>query len=87
MKIKETDRPDRFGIYPCCWVSGKDACPQSIQEWLYTHYQGYKFAIIFDCTKDEYEEVKEVPIYFLDTLLKETVNYIGIDEVKQLLEN
>ncbi len=87
MKINENEKTDRFGVYPCCWVSGKDACPQNIQEWLYAHFQGYKFAIVFDCTKDEYEEVREVPVYFLDTMLKETVDYIGTEEVKQRLEN
>lgn len=86
MKIKETNEPDRFGIYPCCWVTGKDACPQNVQEWLFKHYQGYKFAVIFDCTKEEYETEKETPVYFLDELFDEIVEYIGVDDVKKRLD-
>jgi hypothetical protein len=35
----------------------------------------------------KFEDVKETPVYFLDTLLNEVINYIGIDEVKQRLVN
>lgn len=87
MKIREDDEQDRFGEYPCCWVSGKDACPQNIQEWLYRHCQGYKFAILFDCTKDEFEEPeKETPVYFLDTIFDEFLDYIGSDKIKEWMK-
>lgn len=84
MKARESDEQDRFGEYPCCWISGKDANPQNIYEWLHRNYQGYKFAILFDCTKDEFEEPeKETPVYFLDTFFDEVLAYIGIDKVKE----
>ncbi|MCM1236385.1 MAG: hypothetical protein NC489_40410 [Ruminococcus flavefaciens] len=87
MKVNEKEKPDRFGIYPCCWVSGRDATPQKLQEWLFYHFQGYKFAIILDCTKDEYEiPAKETPIYFLDTLLEEFLEYAGLDAVKEWIK-
>lgn len=87
MKVNETEKPDRYGTYPCCRVSGKDANPQNIHEWLYRNYEGYKFAIIFDCTKDEWEEPdKETPVYFLDTILDEVISYCGVDEVRKRLE-
>lgn len=87
MKVNETENLDRFGIYPCCRVSGKDANPQNIQEWLYRNYEGYKFTIIFDCTKDEWEEPdKETPVYFLDSILDEVINYCGADAIRKRLE-
>lgn len=87
MKIKERDVTDIFGTYPCCWVSGKDACPQNIHEWLFKHYQGYKLAIILDCTKDAFEDIKETPVYFIDDILKEIIDYIGIKEVEKRVES
>lgn len=86
MKIKEKDEPDIYGVYPCCWVSGKDAYPQKIHEWLFKHYQGCKFAIVFDCTKDAFEDIKETPIYFIEDVLMEIVDYMGIDEVERRLK-
>lgn len=87
MKVNETEKPDRYGEYPCCRVSGKDANPQNIHEWLYRNYDGYKFAIIFDCTKDEWEELdKETPVYFLDAILDEVINYCGADAVRKRLD-
>lgn len=87
MKVKQNEKQDRFGIYPCCWVSGKDAAPQKLQQWLYYHFQGYKFAVVFDCTKDEFEEPdKETPIYFLDTIFDEFLEYVGEDDVKEWLK-
>lgn len=85
MKIKERDEPDIFGVYPCCWVSGKDACPQNIHEWLFRHYQGYKLAIIFDCTKDVFEDIKETPVYIISDVFEEIVEYIGINEAEKKL--
>jgi len=86
MKIKETDKPDRNGVYPCCWISGRDATPQKIYEWLFYHFQGYKFAVMFDCTKDEFEDMdKETPVYFADGILDEVLDYVGIDAVKKWL--
>lgn len=53
MQIFEDEKTDRFGNYPI-WIKGKDANPQKIHEELYRRYggQGYKFAIVFDCSPD-----------------------------------
>lgn len=88
VKIDDSEKKDRYGRYPI-WIKGKDANPQKIQEALYSRYggQGYKFAIIFDCSKDEYEEPEvETPVYFLDDILDEVINYCGVEAVKKELE-
>ena len=49
--------------------------------------QGYKFAIVFDCSKDKWEDPeKETPVYFLDTILDEMINYCGLEEVRRRLD-
>lgn len=88
MKIIEEEREDRYGNYPI-WIKGSDATPQKIQTELFGRYggQGYKFAIIFDCTKDEWEEPeKETPVYFLDEILDELIQYCGLEELRRRLD-
>lgn len=88
MKVNQEEKTDRYGIYPHIRVSGKDANPQSIHEWLYSHGgYGYKFVMIFDCTKDEFETPeKETPIYHMDAIDDEIMEYIGVERVKQWLK-
>lgn len=74
MKVIDSGEPDRFGEYPIIF---KSANVKQINEWLFDHYQGYKFAIIFDTTKDEYEEMDEAYVYFLDGVLNEAAEYVG----------
>lgn len=56
-----------------------DATPQKIHDALWKNGlcgEGYKFAMVFDESKDEYEEPpKETELYFLDDLLEEVVEY------------
>ena len=88
MKIIEEERADRFGRYPI-WIKGKDANQQKIYEELYQQYggQGYKFAIVIDCSHDEFEDAeKETPVYFLDELLDEIISYCGVEEVRRRLD-
>lgn len=88
MKVYEGEKTDRFGNYPI-WIKGKDANPQKIQEELYRRYggQGYKFAVVFDCAKDEWEEPEEeTAVYFLDTILDEVISYCGPDEVRRRMD-
>ena len=61
IKVYEDEKEDRFGNYPALWIKGKDANPQKIYEELWERYggQGYKFAIVFDCSKDEWEDQQE----------------------------
>ena len=88
MKIIEEEREDRYGNYPI-WVKGSDAIPQKIQEELFRRYggQGYKFAIVFDVSKDEWEEPeKETPVYFLDEILDELTVYCGAEKIRRILD-
>ena len=89
MRVFEDEKTDRFGNYPTMWIKGKDANPQKIHEELYRRYggQGYKFAIIFDLSRDEFEDPeKETPVYFLDEILEEVIDYCGIEEVRRRLD-
>ena len=89
MRVFEDEKIDRLGNYPAMWIKGKDANPQKIHEELWGRYggQGYKFVIVFDCSKDEWENPeKETPVYFLDTILDEIINYCGLEEVKRRLD-
>ena len=88
MKIIEEEKADRFGNYPI-WIKGKDANPQKIHEELWRRYggQGYKFEIIFDCSKDEWEEPgNETAVYFLDDVLDELISYCGVEEARRRLD-
>ena len=88
MKVYEDEETDRYGSYPI-WISGKDANPQKIQDELFRRYggDGYKFAIVFDCSGDEWEEPdKKTPVYFLDDIFEEMINYIGIEKARELLD-
>ncbi len=89
MKVYEDEKKDRFGIYPALWIEGRGANPQKIYEELWERYggQGYKFAIVFDCSKDEWEDPeKKTPVYFLDTILEEIISYRGLEEVRRRLD-
>ena len=88
MKVNQEEKEDRYGIYPAIRVSGKDANPQNIHEWLYRNgYDGYKFCIVFDCMADEWEEPdKETPVYFMDEIEDEIMEYIGEERVRRWLE-
>ena len=87
MQVSEGEKTERFGNYHI-WIKVKDAIPQKIHEELWRRYggQGYKFAIIFDCSQDEWEEPeKETPVYFLDEILEELLHYCGLEEVRRRL--
>lgn len=84
MKIDDKERETRQGEYPAAWVL-KSADFRKLQDYLFSTGQGYKFAIIFDCTKDEYEELEEVPVYYLDTVFEELIDYCGVERAERLL--
>lgn len=87
MKISEGEKADRFGNYPI-WIRGKDANPQKVYEKLYEKYggQGFKFAIIIDCSHEEWREPEEeTPIYFLTDIFDEVIYYIGLEEARRRL--
>lgn len=89
MRVKEGDMEDRYGQPICIKVSGSDATPQKIYDYLWNHgYQGYKFIVIIDTTQPEYEiPEKETPVYFMDTLFEELCAYRRANEMAQWLKD
>lgn len=75
MKVIQ-DVTDRFGKYPIIF-KGRNIKLEDIHQWLFEHYQGYKFAIVIDETVDEFEEqfTKLVYFYFLDEIREELETY------------
>ena len=75
MKVIQ-DVADRFGKSPIIF-KGRNIKLEDIHQWLFEHYQGYKFAIVIDETVDEYEEqfTKSVYVYFLDEIKEELEAY------------
>lgn len=55
-----------------------------VYEWLFNHYNGYKFAILLDCSKDELPEPdSKIYVNFLDELHDEVAmeaGYIRVDK-------
>ena len=89
MKVNEIDEKDVYGQWAMFRIWGKNANPQKIHEELYRRYggQGYKFAIVFDCSADEWEEQeKETLVYTLDCILDEVINYCGLKEIRRRLD-
>lgn len=77
-------KEDNRGNYPI-WFKGGSL--KGIHEWLFHHYNGYKFCIIFDETHDEFEEFDNpVPVYFLDDALDEALDYIGKELKKDVVD-
>lgn len=75
MKVIQ-DVTDRFGNYPIIF-KGRNIKLKDIHQWLFEHYQGYKFAIVIDETVDEFEEqfTESVYVYFLDEIKEELEAY------------
>ena len=54
---------------------------------LRLHSLFWIFAVMIDCTKDEYENPEESePVYFLDTVVEEVIDYCGIDTVQKKID-
>lgn len=68
MKVVENENQvDKYGRNYIKFTGVKNL--QEIQDWLFGHYQGYKFAMEFDCYPDECQEIgNEYWVYFLDDL-------------------
>lgn len=70
-----------------------DATPQKIHDALWKNGlcgEGYKFAMVFDESKDEYEEPpKETELYFLDVvnMLNHAPTAYDVDKVVDMLED
>ena len=76
MKVIQ-DIADSVGRYPIIFSS---ANLKEINDWLFNNYggEGYKFAIIVDVSKDEYEPWgSKTYAYFLDDIAGEVAAYKG----------
>ena len=81
MKVENGDKLDRFKRN-CIIFHTTDI--SKIHEWLFSNYNGYKFAIVFDETHDEYEpHGKETYVYFLDKVLEEVADYCGVEVIRK----
>lgn len=69
MKVIE-DKQDRFGNFPI-WFNSYNL--KDISEWLYSRYNGFKFAIVIDVSKDGDGDVleKPLPVYFMGDIAEE----------------
>lgn len=73
MKVIEGTE-DRIGRYPIIFKSAKDL--REVYDYLFHHYQGYKFCILMDTMNDEWEDYgKDITVYFLDEVLEEAACY------------
>lgn len=75
MKVVE-GKEDRFGKHPIIFKSFN---LKQIHQWLFNNYYGYKFAILIDEAIDEYQEIDEVYVYFLDEIAEEVADYCGAE--------
>lgn len=86
-RFDEEERKDKYGRTPAVWVS-KSTTLEELYDYLLDHYQatGYKFSMVFDCTKDEREDIeRQQPVYYFDETLPEMVDYIGPKYILGLL--
>lgn len=86
MKVYEgEEHEDRHGRYPLVFTGFKKL--EEIHDYLFKHYYGYKFAIVFDETHDEWEPYgSEARVYFLDEVLEEAMLYAGKDTTIQMVK-
>lgn len=73
MKVFE-DKTDRYGRSMFVFSGVKNI--DEVYTWLQQHYSGYKFGMVFDCTRDELQEPdRKFYVYFLDELTEEVMAY------------
>lgn len=80
----KTDIPDRAGRYPLRFP--KSARISDIREYLFHTYPDYQFCIYFRFT-EEYDELEEIDVYFVDEILGEIATFMGKDDaIKRIKE-
>lgn len=86
MMREPVESKDRYGT-DC--IIFKTHNLKDIQEWLWDNYggYGYKFSIVIDMSKDEYEVPGETYVYFLDEILPEAAEYAGKEIVNKAFES
>ena len=68
------DETDRYGRSMFVFSGVKNI--DEVYTWLQQHYSGYKFGMVFDCTRDELQEPdRKFYVYFLDELTEEVMAY------------
>lgn len=67
---------DRHGR--CCIVFSGVKKFSDVYDWMYQHYQGYKFGIVLDCSVSEHPDPdNKIYVNFLDELFDEVANEAG----------
>ena len=82
MKVIEDDSTeDKYGICPLVFAGYKSLA--EIHDYLWTHYQGYRFVIMLDESGDEYVPYgPRALVYFADTVLDELAAFYDKKLVK-----
>ena len=67
---------DKYGR-SCIVFSGAKKF-SDVYDWLFNHYNGYKFAVLLDCSMSEYPEPdSKIYVHFLDELHDEVAMEAG----------
>jgi len=75
MRVNE-DAQDRYG--KACMIFSKSATVPDIWEWLHKNYNGYKFAIVMDCTREEFDaDIDETVVNWFGDLADEAIEANG----------
>lgn len=73
------DQEDRYGRGLLIFSGVKSI--DEVYFWLQQHYSGYKFGIVFDCTKEEYQEPdRKIYVNWLDELADEVMHYCDYEK-------
>ena len=68
-----TDRHGRS----CLVFSGVKKLPE-VYDWLFSHYNGYKFVIMLDCSMSEHPEPEsKIYVHFFDEVFEEAAMEAG----------
>lgn len=87
MKISNREETDRFGIFPALWIDNPPKTYGDLIDTLYREYgEGYKFAVLFSTMSSDIEYEKHIPVYLIDDILDEVIEYCGVDKVANVLK-
>ena len=71
-------KEDRYGRCPDAFLTPSTTL-KDIWEYLWANYggDGYKFAVVFDVSHEEYEPCPPLPLFFLDEIEGELKAYMN----------
>ena len=82
--MKVTESEDQVDKYGRCYIKFTGVKKlQEIQDWLFDHYWGYKFAMEFDCSQECTEIGTEYWVYFFDDLTESIMCYNDFAKSKE----